>query len=139
MKKNTFDKSQHICSMKRINTLFEHSSSFINYPLKVVYRKEEKQTDLPCVQLLLSVSKHHFKRAIKRNRIKRQLREAFRKNSHALKQFAIEHSIHIDIALLWVSNELFTSGLVEEKVVKALEAIAKQINEKEPMKRDSDT
>ena len=44
------------------------------FPIRVVYRLVDQQPDMAQVQMLVSVPKKHFKRAVKRNRVKRQIR-----------------------------------------------------------------
>lgn len=58
------------------------SRSFSVFPLRVVYLPVE-ELEAP-VSILVSVSKRRFKRAVKRNRVKRQIREAYRMNKHGL-------------------------------------------------------
>lgn len=131
MKKSIFDKSQRLCSKKNIDLLFGHSSSFALYPIRIVYRIEKAEQDtkkLP-VQLLLSVSKRHFKRAVKRNRVKRQLREAFRKNNSALRTMAASQSLSVKMAILWLSDELYPSENIQEKVYSALQKIERTLQE----------
>ena len=129
MKENGFDKSQHLCSKKRIDTLFAAKTSFVVYPIRVIYHLEPSQADLTAVQLLLSVSKRHFKRAVKRNRVKRQLREAYRNNSSALRRLVAEQSLHLDIAFLWLADELYSSELVNEKICEAITVLTNKIND----------
>ena len=50
------------------------SKSFSIFPIRVVYMPVE-QGEAPA-SILISVSKRRFKRAVKRNRVKRQIREA---------------------------------------------------------------
>lgn len=50
------------------------------FPVRLVYLKTDAEAGVPDVRVLVSVSKKCFKRAVKRNRVKRQLREAFRLN-----------------------------------------------------------
>ena len=54
------------------------------FPIRVVYRLVEPQPNAAQIQMLVSVPKKHFKRAVKRNRVKRQIREAYRKHKHVL-------------------------------------------------------
>lgn len=58
------------------------SKSFSIFPIRVVYMPVE-QGEAPA-SILISVSKRRFKRAVKRNRVKRQIREAYRKNKSLL-------------------------------------------------------
>ena len=59
-----------------------HSKSFSIFPIRVVYMPVE-QGEVPAT-ILISVSKRRFKRAVKRNRVKRQIREVYRKNKQPL-------------------------------------------------------
>lgn len=80
----TFTKNERLCSQKLIDALMQRSNpSFLNFPLIFVW----KQTPLPPqtkVQVLISVSKRKFKRAVDRNQVKRLVREAYRLNKHLL-------------------------------------------------------
>ena len=74
MKKNGFPKRDHLCSHMLIERLFEpgESKSLQAYPLRMVYREAES------TQVLISVPKRFFHNAVDRNRVKRQIREAYR-------------------------------------------------------------
>ena len=69
-------KQERVCSKKLIDRLFNggHSHTMSAFPLRVVYMtmtQDEGDASLPPTQLLVSVPKKHFKRAVKRNRVKR--------------------------------------------------------------------
>ena len=77
-----FPKSERLCSRKAIEALFAGGNrAFSAFPLRVVYRVIP-QVPSPSLspQVLISVSKRHFKHAVDRNRAKRQIREAWRLN-----------------------------------------------------------
>ena len=72
---NTLRKSERLDKKKVIEKMFAGGSrSFSVFPLRVVYLPVE-ELEAP-VSILVSVSKRRFKRAVKRNRVKRQIREA---------------------------------------------------------------
>lgn len=80
---NTLHKSERLDKKKVIDKMFSGGArSFSVFPLRVVYLPVE-ELEAP-VSILVSVSKRRFKRAVKRNRVKRQIREAYRKNKHGL-------------------------------------------------------
>ena len=80
---NTLRKSERLDKKKVIEKMFAGGSrSFSVFPLRVVYLPVE-ELEAP-VSILVSVSKRRFKRAVKRNRVKRQIREAYRMNKHGL-------------------------------------------------------
>lgn len=129
---HSFGKKERLCSKRVIDTLFDGGSkSFSAYPLRAVFRPVNLNTEQELVSILVSVSKKHFKRAVKRNRAKRQIREAYRKNKdllyHTL-QTNIRAPKQIAIAFLWQSDELMLSSIVESKMRSLLHRIAEYIN-----------
>ena len=66
---------------------------------------------------MVSVSKRCFKHAVDRNRVKRQVREAYRKH----KAIVAEHEIAI--AFIWLDNHLRSSEKVESSVIRLLQRI----------------
>ena len=69
---HTLHKAERLCRKKLIGEMFSGKArSFTCFPLRVVYLPVAEQ---PCsATILVSVSKRRFKRAVKRNRIKRQV------------------------------------------------------------------
>ena len=121
----TLPKEERLCSRKALEELFEGSNkSIMAYPIRVVFQKtEETET-----RIMVSVSKRFFKRAVKRNRIKRQLREAYRLNKHILKPA----TGGVNIAFLWVSNDLLPTQKVMEKMQSLLTKINESVTDTPP-------
>lgn len=85
--KQTFKKSERLCSKKTIGELFQKGSAttrtFYLFPFRLLYRNDPERTDsLPAI--LISVSSRNFKKAVDRNLIRRRVREAYRKNKTLL-------------------------------------------------------
>ena len=81
MGKFTFKKSERLSQKKSIQELFDKGSSFYLYPFKVFFIPSEA----PDHQILISVPKNIFKRAVDRNTIKRRIREGYRLNKSKLR------------------------------------------------------
>ena len=81
----TFHKAERLCSKRVIENLFNGGNKSMSaFPIRAVYMPA-KTGDLSApVTVLISVSKRRFKHAVQRNRVKRQLREAYRKHKHIL-------------------------------------------------------
>ena len=84
--------------------------------------KAREENEEP-VQILVSVSKRHFKRAVKRNRIKRQIREAYRHHKVILAEEVADDK-SLAIAFIWQADELYDSQRVERCVKKRLGKVA---------------
>ena len=134
-----FSKRERLCSKKLIDTLFGpgRSHAMTAFPLKVVYRLVDNVTETTAsagavtetnVQVLISVPKKHFKRAVKRNRVKRQVREAYRKHKSyvtlSVKELTDKQLL---IAFIWLSNELTDSVTVDQRVYNLLQRIGERI------------
>ena len=79
MRKYAFPKSEKLTREKIIQELFEKGSSFYLYPFKVFFMDHPDPNQVTN-QILISVSKRLFSRAVDRNVLKRRMREAYRLN-----------------------------------------------------------
>lgn len=127
MGENTLTKTERLNSRILIEQLFAGGSkSLPAFPLRIVYMPVNRD-DLPLVSLLISVPKKRFKRAVKRNRVKRQIREAYRLHKSLLTDKLQATGQKLVIAFIWLDNELHDSTLVEDKVKKLLQLTAERI------------
>lgn len=125
---NTFPKDEKLCRTKSIDRLFLKGESFISYPLRIVYYIEDDKTkDSPVSSILVSVSKKKFKRAVKRNRVKRLIREAYRLNKSSHIQLLSVENKRIDIAFLYLKAELPTYLEIEKSMIKALTILSDKL------------
>lgn len=120
-------KPERLNKKKIIEKMFAGGSrSFSIFPLRVVWLPVE-ELDVQA-SILISVSKRRFKRAVKRNRIKRQIREAYRLNKQILLAPLTEKNSRLAIAFIYLADELMNSALVEEKIKAALTRIVEKIS-----------
>jgi ribonuclease P protein component len=122
---NSFPKETHLCGEKRIARLFTKGEAFIAYPLRVVYIVEQKK-DQEFASIMVSVPKKRFKRAVKRNRLKRLMREAYRLNKHLLVEKLNEKNVQIHLAFNYISDEELDFGTIEKKMKQALQKLAER-------------
>ncbi len=117
----TFKKRERIVSRKLIEQLFSEGNGFSisAFPLRIVVVETARvASDIP-VQVMVSVSKRHFKHAVDRNRVKRQVRETYRHNKQMLTE-KVQQEQTLAIAFIWLADELHTSETVERSVKKLL-------------------
>ena len=103
--RHTFRKTERISFQKEIDRLFKEGEAFISYPLRIVYLKQ-KPFSGATVSILISVPKKKFKHAVKRNRMKRLIREAYRLNKTSLVSHFQEKESGLLIAFLFIGNAL---------------------------------
>ena len=128
----TFSKKERIVSSKLMETLFEKGDSqavtaaVTAFPLKVVYLPIDRPQGGAPAQVLISVPKKRFKHAVDRNRVKRQVREAYRQLKGVLYD-SIAADKQLLVAFIWLSDKHYLSAEVERRVSKLLQKIAQQL------------
>jgi ribonuclease P protein component len=74
---------------------------------------------------LISVPKKRFHHAVDRNRVKRQMREAYRKNKQILLE-RLPEDRQLALALVWISDQHADSAEIERRMVSLLQRIAEK-------------
>lgn len=121
----TLSKEERICSKKLINELFTgNGRSMTAFPLRVVFMKRTMSTTSPVAAMLVSVPKRYFKHAVDRNRVKRQVREAFRRHKSMITQNLTDDHESVAMAFVWLTNEKYPSSEVENRMVRLLTRIS---------------
>jgi len=122
-RKFSFKKAERLCEKKSIGQLFKTGRSFFYYPFKVVFLPLNEQADYPA-KILISVPKRNFKKAVDRNRLKRLIREAYRKNKHLLYNEEKEQPLLYLISFIYTATQLLDYQTIEKKIILALQQIS---------------
>lgn len=109
---NTFPKHSKLCGKERIAALYKGGKRFTAWPLRVTWQPTEGET-----QVLVWAPKSLFKRAVKRNHLRRLMREAYRLHQDLL---AEEHYL---IAFNYMDKDEQPYAVIEKAVCKALNKI----------------
>jgi ribonuclease P protein component len=107
-----FGKQEKLKREKLIQELFDKGSSFYFFPFKVLSMVNHKP-ETKFHQVLFSVSKKHFKKAVDRNLIKRRMRESYRLNKNLLPE-----SPKLVIAYIYNAKEILTFAQIQERLIK---------------------
>ena len=81
--RQTFSREERLSSRKLIEKIIEDGKSISVNPFRISWTLAELTTAFPA-QLAIAVPKRFFKRAVDRNRIKRLIREVYRKNKSGI-------------------------------------------------------
>ncbi len=122
----TFHKNERLCSQKLIEELFNSGESFLVYPLKVVFLKTESEEAIPA-QAAFTVSKRNFKRAVKRNLLKRRMREAYRLRKPDFYELLAEKGLHISIMFIFIGKDILEYAQIEKAMISALKKVVSKI------------
>ena len=112
----TFSKGERLCNYHRIQKLFQEGNSLKKYPIKLLYLAVDSQEVNN--QVLISVPKRKVRRAVHRNRIKRLIRESYRKQKSLL-------SSSYSLAFVYMGTEEISYTQVSQLV----DALLKQLLE----------
>jgi ribonuclease P protein component len=119
----SFTKAERISLQREIDLLFREGASFKVYPLRVVYIEKKPFSGVP-VSILISVPKKRFKRAVKRNRVKRLIRETYRLNKNTLWESLHLSGKELLIAFVYLSDEVCDFSTLEASMKKIIAKFA---------------
>jgi ribonuclease P protein component len=118
----TFKKEERLCSKKSIDFLFAKGKSLYINPFKIKWANQNFNTNYP-VQILIVVPKRYFKKAHDRNKLKRQIREVYRKNKLILYDSLNIKEKKITFAIIYTVKDIFPYKLLEEKIILILQRL----------------
>ena len=123
----TFGKAYKLCSQKAIEAIFEEKKSVRQFPFVLNYRFMELPTDKP-FQVVISAPKRLFRKAHDRNRIKRLMKEVFRKNKLILESHLTTNNQQLALFLVYTSKEELSYDLLFAKMEKLLSKLTNELN-----------
>ena len=127
--------------MQRKDNISDDKGSFFVFPFKIAAKypipklnKDEpnnEQTNIQVAtefdkkfpQVVISVSKKNFKRAVDRNRIKRQIREIYRLAKSNLFRDLQSHQIPVALAIVFVAKEKQDYAIMAKKFDKVMQQV----------------
>lgn len=125
--RNTFKKSERLCSRTLMDCLFQGDNRTVaSYPIRAIFLPIEEEMQKG-VSILISVPKKRFHDAVDRNRVKRQIREAYRKNKHALIEQVNQSGKGLLIAFVYVSADIEPTAHIEKRMIRLLDKISAEL------------
>ena len=123
----TLGKEEKLKGRKLIEQLFAEGKRVKSFPIQLIYFKNLEETDTT-VKVGFSVPKRNIKLAINRNRIKRVLREVYRKNKHIFSSQLKEPYVFM---FIYMAKEEINYAELELTITKLCDKFLTKINEDE--------
>jgi len=122
----TLPKKRHLKSKVIIDELFNSGKSEKAGPVIVLWDKVELSNDEP-IHIGFSVPKRKFKRAVDRNRIKRQMREVYRMNQTGLYRLLKDEEQQLALFIIYRGSHNYTYKALEAKIIVILKRLEHEL------------
>jgi ribonuclease P protein component len=127
VKQFSYNKKEKLKSRKQLEQLFIAGTTFIIFPVKVIYKEVEAQDSI--LKTGVGTSRKNFKKAVERNRIKRLLRETYRTEKPVLLNYLQQNKKQIALFFLYIDKSLPEYNLLKQKMQQAIEKLIKNLDE----------
>lgn len=118
----TFRKDERLHGKKNIKRLFSEGNSYYTGPLKVFWIERKDNEGYP-LRVLIAVSKKTIRKAVRRNLLKRRMREAYRKNKSVFYEILTRDAKQYDLGLVYIGKELIPYQDIEKKIIQVLKRL----------------
>lgn len=106
MKQFGFPKKEHLKSKLVLDAVFSAKTKIYYKGIKCFYLIENSSETASIIKCGVGVSKRMFKLAVKRNRIKRLLKEAYRLENAEIRNWMMDKNISVSIFFSYQHKEL---------------------------------
>ena len=121
-----FAKQNKLCGQLRIAQLYKEGKRFTAWPLRVTYMPITNNQSPITNQILVWAPKSLFKRAVKRNHLRRLMREAYRLNQDLLQSKIENRKSGFLIAFNYMDKEEQPFATINKAICKSLKKISEQ-------------
>ncbi len=122
-----FPKAEKICSKYEIDALFNEGKNLRSGSLSFKLLLQETQ-EWPHLKFLVVVPKRRVKKAVDRNRLKRQIREVIRLNKKAIENELVNSNKRLLIAVIYNGQPRSNYSQLESNFIRMIKEISKVIN-----------
>jgi ribonuclease P protein component len=123
----TFKKEERLCSKILIDRLFTEGKSVYSPPFRFVFFPVQYLKGEFPVQVVFSVPKRNFKHAVKRNLIRRRMREAYRLNKTAFYEGLDLSGKKLAMMIIYIEKEISEFPTIENGILKGLKKVVNKL------------
>jgi len=121
-----FHKKQKLCSETVIKEMFSNGKSFTTSALRLVWKVDNNQDEV-AVKSIIVVPKKKIRLAVKRNIIRRRMKEGYRLHKIELENMLKNKELHLVIAIIYQKENILPYKTMEEEIKLILERLRKEI------------
>jgi ribonuclease P protein component len=116
-----FPKTEKLCNEIIIQKLFKTGKAEFQYPFRLVILPYASPSLTP-PQVVISISRKNFKRAVDRNWIRRRIREAYRLNKTKLLNNEQKYTVAY-LGIMYVAKEKIEFAEIQKKLIRLLQRL----------------
>ena len=121
-----FPKKQKLCSETVIKEMFSNGKSFTTSAVRLVWNKDNNE-DGVTIKSIIVVPKKKIRLAVKRNIVRRRMKEAYRLHKIELENISKDNKLQLSIAIIYQKDKILPYKTVEEEIKLILERLSKEI------------
>ena len=126
---NGFGKEERLCGSSYVDMLFSKGNRSIGaFPIRLVWLTVPTSA-FTGVKVLISAPKRHFKHAVDRNRIKRQIREFYRCSSEPLHVAVDRLGMGLALGIIFTDDKLWTTSDLVPKLQLSFDRLVCQLEQ----------
>jgi ribonuclease P protein component len=128
----TLGRTERLKSRKQINKVFAEGKVFQKFPLRAVVSMEPAASSTEKLQCGFTVSTRNFKKAVLRNRIRRIIKEVYRKKKGELYKVLDDQDQRMEMFLIFTGKEIPSYSDIEDSMDQLLVRIIQYLGGSQP-------